>query len=139
MLRRIGLLTIIALLGCASHRGYAIGRWVLLGQRQVTDRADHDVVPVTGALGDFHRINFAEQRSSVDEHRVVVHVAHGSDQRVDPRHTIGAGGQSRAIDLEGGDRVIRSVDFWCDANNVGRGVAQVQVYGLRSRLTSVYG
>lgn len=116
---------------------------MLLGQRQVTDRADHDVVPVTGARGDFHRINFAEQRSSVDEHRVVVHVAHGTDQRVDLRHTIGAGGQSRAIDLEGGDRVIRSVDVWCDANTVGRGVAwrgvaQVQVSGLRSRLTSVY-
>jgi hypothetical protein len=46
-------------------------------------------------------------------------------------NTIAAGGETRAIDLEGNDRVIRSVEFWYDANTIRGRQAQVRVYGLR--------
>jgi len=36
------------------------------------------------------------------------------------RNPIPAGGESRVIDLQGGDRVIRSVEFWYDARSRGR-------------------
>ena len=97
----------------------------------MNDRADHDIIAVSSSRGDFRRIKFSVQRASVDFHRVVVHFGNGSDQRVEMRNTIKAGGESRAIDLEGNDRIIRSVEFWYDANTIRGRRAQVRLYGMR--------
>ena len=131
MLRTLGILAIAALMGCAPSRAGAKADWDLLGTRQVNDRADHDIIAVSSSRGDFRRIKFSVQRASVDFHRVVVHFGNGSDQRVELRNTIKAGGESRAVDLEGNDRVIRSVEFWYDANTIRGRRAQVRVFGMR--------
>ena len=131
MIRKLGILVFAALIGCAPSRAGARADWDLLGSRTVSDRVDHDLIAVSSQRGDFRRIKFAVQRASVDFHRVVVHFGNGSDQRVDMRNTIPAGGESRAIDLEGNERVIRSVEFWYDANTVRGRRAQVRVFGMR--------
>ena len=105
--------------------------WILLGQRLVSDRADHDIIPVTGVKGLFHKIKLMVGRASVDFHRVVVHFGNGGDQEITLRNTIPAGGESRSIDLDGADRVIRSVEFWYDANTIRGRKAVVQLYGSR--------
>ncbi|HJQ66253.1 MAG TPA: hypothetical protein VJ816_07750 [Gemmatimonadales bacterium] len=104
--------------------------WVFLGERAVTDRLDHDLIPVTIARGDFTAIKITVRRAAVDFHRVVVHFANGGDQEVELRATIPAGGESRAIDLRAGDRVIRSVEFWYDARTVRGRRAVVRLHGL---------
>lgn len=104
--------------------------WVLLGERTVTDRLDHDVIPVTITRGDFKAIKITVHRRGVDFHRVVVHFANGGDQEVEMRHTIPAGGETRAIDLRAGDRVIRSVEFWYDARSIRGRRAVVRLHGL---------
>jgi len=109
----------------------AQGNWVLLGQRAVNDRADHDVIAVTAARGDFRRIKLTVQRAAVDFHRMVVHFGNGSRQEVELRNTIPAGGESRAIDLTGDDRVIRSVEFWYDARTIRGRRAVVRLFGHR--------
>ena len=131
MLRTLGILAIAALMGCAPSRAGAKADWDLLGTRQVNDRVDHDIIAVSSSRGDFRRIKFSVQRASVDFHRVVVHFGNGSDQRVELRNTIKAGGESRAIDLEGNDRIIRSVEFWYDANTIRGRRAQVRLFGMR--------
>lgn len=130
MKRILGVLALTALFGCAG-RMHASSDWELLGSRRVSDRIDHDVIGVGGERGDYRRIRFTVQRASVDFYRVVVHFGNGSDQRVELRNTIPAGGESRVIDLEGNDRVIRSVEFWYDANTMRGRQAQVRVFGLR--------
>lgn len=116
--------------GCATGRGRERG-WEVIGSRQVTDGLDHDVIPVTSTRGDFRRIKFAAQSAPVDFHRVIIHYGNGADQVVAMRRTVGANQESRAIDLEGNNRVIRSVEFWYDANtNRGRR-AQVRLLALR--------
>ncbi|MGH7562704.1 MAG: hypothetical protein ACRENB_16980 [Gemmatimonadales bacterium] len=69
------------------------------------------------------------QRAPVDFHRVTVHFASGGNQQVELRNTIPAGGESRAIDLRGGDRVIRSVEFWYDARTIRGRRAVVRLFG----------
>ncbi len=118
-------------MACAPTRVRCLADWDLLGSRQVNDRLDHDVIAVGADRGDFRRIKLTVQRASVDFHRVVVHFGNGSDQRIELRNTIAAGGESRAIDLEGNERVIRSVEFWYDANTIRGRRAQVRVFGLR--------
>lgn len=118
------------LLGLALLTGIGAD-WVLLGQRAVTDRADHDVIVVSATRGDFTRIKLTVQRAAVDFHRVVVHFGNGGKQEVELRNTIPAGGESRAIDLTGDDRVIRSVEFWYDAKTFRGRRAVVRLFGLR--------
>lgn len=131
MIRKLGIVVLAALIGCAPSSAGARADWDLLGTRAVNDRADHDVIAVSSQRGDFRRIKFAVQRASVDFHRVVVHFGNGSDQRIEMRNTIKAGGESRAIDLDGNDRVIRSVEFWYDANTIRGRRATVRVFGMR--------
>ena len=119
-------------LGCAA--GGTMSQqdgWTLLGERQVRDRVDHDRILVTGLRSDFTRIKLTVQRASVDFRRIVVHFANGGDQEVEVRNTIRAGGETRAIDLRGGDRVITSVDFWSDANTTRGRQALVRLFGRR--------
>jgi hypothetical protein len=105
--------------------------WVLLGQRAVSDRADHDVIPVTARRGDFKSIKLTVQRAGVDFRRVVVHYGNGGTQEIELRHTIPAGSESRVIDLDGPDRVINRVEFWYDANTIRGRRAVVRLLGLR--------
>ena len=119
MIRRAFLaLLLVSLMATGLTAG---GRWEVLGERQVNDRLDHDTIMVTGAKGTFKSIRLEVRRHSVDFHRVVIHFADGEDQRVEMRHTIPAGGETRAIDLEGRNRIIRSIDLWYDANTLRHG------------------
>jgi hypothetical protein len=110
---------VITALACASTP-QAKGDWVVLGQRAVTDRVDRDVISVTAARGDFRQVKLKVERASVDFRRVVVHFGNGTNQDLEIRSTIPVGGETRVIDLSGNERVIRSVEFWYDANTQGR-------------------
>ena len=122
------LVLVLAMVPQAAQAGR--GGWTLLGERHVTDRADHDTIAVTAARGDFKHLQIRVFKRPVQFHRVVVHFGNGADQTLELRDVIPAGGQSRVIDLEGGDRVIRSIDFWYDAQSIGRGRgATVRVFG----------
>jgi hypothetical protein len=131
MLGRRTILALMLVLGCAvSAPGAQAGRWELLGSRTVTDRADHDTVKVGGAKGDFTAVKLQVQRRAVNFRRVVIHFRNGDDQKVELRDTIGANHESRVIDIEGRDRVIRSIEFWYEAQSLGRGgQATVLVHG----------
>ena len=131
MLRRRMILAVLVVLGCVvSAAGAQSGRWELLGARTITDRADHEMVKLGEAKGDFTAVKLEVQRRAVTFRRVVIKFRNGDDQKVELRETIGANGESRVIDIEGSDRVIRSIDFWYEAQSLGRGgQATVRVLG----------
>ncbi|MDX2056635.1 MAG: hypothetical protein SFV24_02435 [Gemmatimonadales bacterium] len=123
------LAAVVAIGGTGFTTGASRADWTFLGQRQVSDRADHDVITVTGAEGKFSAIQIRVLRAPVDFHRVQVHFRNGGKQEVELRNTIPAGGESRRIDLEGDDRVIRSVEFWYDARTIRGRRAVVRLFG----------
>jgi hypothetical protein len=114
-------------------RGGERGRgndWVRLGERIVSDKNDHDTITVTAARGTFTAVKFEVVRHAVDFHKVVIHFGSGDDQNLELRNTIPAGGSSRVIDIDGANRVIKSIDFWYDAKTIGRGgTATVRAMG----------
>ena len=118
---------------CATHAQTGRGPvWVLLGERVVTDRSDHDRVTVGRNRGSFTGVKFEVRRHGVDFHRVVIHFANGEDQNVELRNSIPAGGETRVIDIDGANRIITSIDFWYDAKTLGRGrSATVRSLGRR--------
>ncbi len=102
--------------------------WELLGTRTVTDRADHDSI-AAGRQGTFRSIKITVQRRPVQFRDVKIHFGNGDVQDVALRNVIPAGGESRTIDVEGRDRVIRSIEFWYDAQSRGKR-AVVRVFGM---------
>ena len=101
--------------------------WELLGTRAVNDRVDHDAI-AAGHQGTFRSIKIMVQHRPVQFRDAKIHFANGDVQDVALRTVIPAGGESRVIDVEGHDRVIRSVEFWYDAQTRGK-KAVVKVYG----------
>jgi len=118
---------------CATYAQSGRGpNWALLGERVVTDRADHDTIRVGRDRGSFTGVKFEVRRRGVDFHRVVIHFANGEDQKVEMRNSIPAGGETRVIDIDGANRIITSIDFWYDAKTLGRGrSATVRSLGRR--------
>jgi hypothetical protein len=106
------------------------GRWEILGERSVTDGADHDVIPVTAVQGTFRSLKIRVEDRAVQFRDVKVHFANGTTQDVAVRKVIPAGGESRVIDIRGrGDRVIQSVELWYDAQSLAGKKATVKLYG----------
>src|SRR2546428_10786939 len=88
------------------------GRWVLLGETTVDGQRDFDKIVLGRAEGRFQSIQLRVSVAPVEFYRVVVHYGNGTSEEVEVRDRIPAGGQTRAIDLRGDERVINSVDFF---------------------------
>ncbi len=121
---------VTAVLCCACVRATAAG-WVFLGERSVRHVADHDAIPVTVARGGFLRMKIGVRFHAIRMVRVTVVYASGAPDHLETRFLIPAGGESRQIDLRGGRRAIRRIDFWYDTRSLAGSRALVRVYGLR--------
>ena len=120
------------LLLVAAQAGIAAAQWVTLGHRVVNDRLDHDAIAVGGGRGDFTAIKLKVAHSAVHFRSVKIHFANGGTDDVELRVVIPAGGESRVIDVSGDDRVIRSVEFWYEAESLRKGErATVRLLGRR--------
>ena len=124
------LTAVLLLLGFAAG-GARAGEWVLLGERTVRDVADHDTIPVTVARGDFRRLKFTVRYHAIRMIRMAVHYGNGMPDKKETRWLIPAGGESRIMDLHGGERVIRRIDFWYDTKSLSGQRALIRVYAAR--------
>ena len=118
------------LLGLAAS-GAEAGKqgWEPIGEKVVTDRIDHDTVVVTHAEGTFTAVQVRVKQRAVEFRSMTIHFGNGGKQQVDLREVIPAGGKSRVIDVEGGDRTIKAIDFVYDAQALRGGTAVVRVFG----------
>ena len=104
--------------------------WEFLGETTVTDRTDHDVLPVTARRGAFRAVRIRVFGRAVQFHDMKIRFANGDVEDVPLHRVIPAGGESRAIDVPGGDRIIRSIEFRYDAQSLAGHRARVRVFGL---------
>lgn len=103
----------------------------LLGDRTVTFTADHDVVEVGAKEGQFRSLVIVVEKNDVEIFNVVVEYGNGQREAFDTRLVFHEGSRSRPLQLAGGTRRIRAVEFryktvgtWID------GRAHVLVYGV---------
>ena len=131
----------LAALVALTAAGAAV--WVKLGKRTVDFRTDHDTIGVGAAKGRFRAIRVHVFRHPVRMLDLKVHFGDGSTQDVALRSLIPAGGHSRVIDLAGGPRVIRKVEFVYRSagpapppgprrgRRIARAKARVEIWGRR--------
>ena len=105
--------------------------WVRLGRVTATHAADHDKIRVEGRNDDFRKLKFRVSDSPLNLHRIIVTYDNGGSERLDVRENIPKGGETRDIDLQGGTRSIRTIEFWYDTKGLLNGKADVIAYGKR--------
>ncbi len=109
----------------------ALHRWERLGKRRVDYGLDRDEIFVTAREGRFAALKLVVRKAPIHLHRAVVHFGNGERMEIHVRKRIAAGGETRAIDLPGGRRVVRKVVFWYDTSGLPRGKAVVELWGRR--------
>ena len=116
-----------------SHpRGGSAGGWRVIGTTEAAFQADHDGIQVRGPFDDFRKIKFKVTGAPLNLQRLVVTYENGVPDKIDVRHNIPEGGESRQIDLAGsGRRRIRRIDFWYDTKGLLKGRAHVTVFGMK--------
>jgi hypothetical protein len=103
--------------------------WDLLGRRQVNFQADHDVIVVTGARGDFSRLLMVVRDNPVEIFDIKITFGNNETWSPATRLIFGEGTMSRIVDLPGARRVIRRIDFFYKSLRTGSERAEVEVWG----------
>jgi hypothetical protein len=112
----------------ASARPHNRG-WELLGRQSVGFLADKDIVKVGRDDGDFTKIQLRVKKNDIEMLDLKVTYGNGQTDDIPVREVIRAGGQTRQIDLKGGNRVIRSIQLAYKSKPSFKGQAVVEVWG----------
>jgi len=122
---------VLLLAAVASIPAPAAERWKFLDLRFVSDEVERDRFDVGIKKGRFSALQVRVDERAVEFRSMTVYFGNGETQSVELRDVIPAGGRSRAIALEGGQRAVSAVEFVYDAQSLGGGGAQVRLYGRR--------
>ncbi|MCB0658204.1 MAG: hypothetical protein KDC57_18800 [Saprospiraceae bacterium] len=105
------------------------GPWEKLGSRKVTFKQDYDEIVVTGREGTFRALKLMVEDGPIEVDHIVVHYRRGKPEELNVRQHLPAGGETRVLDLRGGDRIIRRVVFYYQSTNTEGRRAKVTLYG----------
>jgi len=101
--------------------------WVMLGEREVNGRVDHDRITVGRREGKFAKLTLVVLNSDVELIDFEIKFAKGAPWHPEVKHIFREGQRTRVLDLPGDERVIRYIDFKY-RNLPGGGRAKVQVW-----------
>jgi len=113
-----------------DHRGTVVTSpgWVELGERWVNGAVDRDVIHVGRAEGRFTRLQVVVENSALEMFDMAIVFGNGEVYSPQTRLVFAQGTTTRVIDLPGGARNIRRVEFRY-GNLPGGGRARVALFG----------
>lgn len=103
----------------------------LLGERNVSDRAEYDTIMVGRKHGAFAGLRVKVTGSKVEFKRIVIHFENGAEQVMNQNRVVGRGRLSRVLDLDGDQRFIEKVVFHYEARSPGWKSANIRLWGVR--------
>ena len=124
-----GVMALTMAVGEAQARHGGKRGWELLGSQKVGFLVDKDVIQVGRQDGDFSKIKLVVKDNEVEFVDVDVVYGNGERDDVKVRNRIKAGGETRAIDLKGGERFIKRVEFVYASKPSFKGQATVELWG----------
>lgn len=131
-MKRYQLVVFVMLLTVVCATAYAKKpEWERLGTRKVALRTDRDVILIGQKEGLFKAIKLTVRKSGIHMKDVKVHFTNGTVIDVNIRRLIPAGGETRVIDLPGGNRYLEKVVFWYESTNRNDKRATLRLWGLR--------
>lgn len=114
-----------------NYKNKSAGSWRVLGTLHAQHTADHDRLEVNGPHDYFRKLKFKVTDSPVNIQRMVVRYDDGAPENINTRYEIPKGGESRVIDLKGGKRKLKSIEFWYETKGFLNGKADVTVFGMK--------
>ena len=130
-LKPLLLVSVIALLSFTTIENNVFQQWNLIGEKKVSFLVDRDVIQVKGN-GNYKQIKLKIKDGPVHILDMDVYFENGDKFDVALKQRIQKGGESRAIDLPGGSRNIRKIEFWYETKGFRNGRGTVQVWGQGS-------
>ena len=112
----------------ADRRVEATTGWEKLGERWVEGKNDRDIIHVGRAEGRFTTLMIKAEHSALELFDMLVVFGDGTSWSPNTRLVFGQETTSRQIDLPGGARVIKRVEFRY-GNLPGGGRAQLELWG----------
>ena len=106
-------------------------QWVLIGEKKVSFLIDHDVIQATGNA-NYSKLKVKVKDGPVHIIDMDVHFENGDKFDVALKQKLPKGGESRVIDLPGGSRNVRKIEFWYETKGFRKGRGTVQVWGQGS-------
>lgn len=120
----------IALVSFTTIESKGFQQWNLIGEKRVSFAIDRDVIHVTGK-DNYRQIKLKMKDGLVHILDMDVYFENGDKLDVSIKQRIGKEGQSRVIDLPGGSRNIKKIEFWYERKGLMKVRGRVQVWGKR--------
>lgn len=125
-------LTIVSLftLGTAfapAKKNY--GNWFFLEDKKVGFGVDHDVIHFGNWKDDVRQIKLKITDGPLKMYDMKIHFDNDEVQDVSLRARFAQGSESRVIDLNGGLRHLKKIEFWYETKGYLRGRSRVAVWG----------
>ena len=115
-----------------NHNGNNnVGSWRILGTMQATHNGDHDALEITGRHDSYRKLKIKVRNSPVNIERMLVRYEDGRPEEINTRNQIPEGGESRVIDLKGGKRKLKAIEFWYDTKGFLNGKAELTIFGMK--------
>lgn len=127
----LGVLVVIILGSSFMTSNSTVLPWKKIGSKKVTYKLDRDVLHVGKNDGTFKKLKIKVTGGSINMHKMVIEYGNGQRDNVPLVHTFIKGSDSRVIDLQGRNRVIKDITFLYDTKNGAKRRATVHVYGRR--------
>ncbi len=105
--------------------------WKEIGEVKANYGGDHDAIFVQGPFDDFRKVKLKVSSADVNMQRMVITYDNGGKDEIPLKFVIREGETSRVIDLKGGKRSLRKIEFWFDTKGRFSGKARVTVFGRR--------
>lgn len=127
----IGFVTLLHAYKVNSTETIPMDSWRELGRVKAGHNGDHDRIVIDGPHDTYRKLKFRVENSALNMSKMVVTYEDGAPENIEVRNEISKGGESRVIDLKGGKRKLKSVEFWFDTKGVLNGKAEVILYGSK--------
>lgn len=107
----------------------AVGDWFFLEDKNVSFGVDHDVIHFGNWKDDVRQIKLKVTDGPLRMYDMKIHFDNGDVQDVALRSRFAQGSESRVIDLNGGLRHLKKIEFTYETKGFARGRARVAVWG----------
>ena len=105
--------------------------WKFIGDKTVRFGLDHDVIHLGNIKDDFRQIKLKVTDGPLNIRDMKVHFDNDEVQDIAIRNKIRQGGESRIIDLTGGLRHLKKIEFWYETKGFVKGRSRVAVWGRK--------
>ena len=105
--------------------------WRFLADKWVNYGVDHDVILLGDLKDDFRQIKLRITDAPLRMYDMKVYFDNGDVQDVALKTLFRQGDESRVIDLNGGLRHLRKIEFWYETKGGRKGKSRIAVWGFR--------